>query len=124
MSARRMRTPSRARRASRLSSSRFLLVAALLTFVVAAQRSGQAADVPSALDFSLSYTITGDYAVGGVDLIPAPHGGGFQTDTIHMGTNVPTGRVVPPNAEIVAAFLYWETLADTPDQLEGVQFRG
>ena len=31
---------------------------------------------------------------------------------------------MPPNAEIVAAFLYWETLADTPDELDGVLFRG
>ena len=39
-----------------------------------------------------------------------------------MGTA--TTRVVPPNAEIVAAFLYWETLANTVDELDGVLFRG
>ena len=39
-----------------------------------------------------------------------------------MGT--PSTRVVPKNAEILAAFLYWETLADNPDDLAGVLFRG
>src|SRR5690349_10666624 len=117
MSARRVRTFERARRASTASSSR-LLIAALLIFTVINQRSGRAASVVTeALPYSLSYTVTGDYAIGSVDLLPAPHAGGFQVGTIRMSG-------VPKNAEILAAFLYWETLAETTAGLEGVLFRG
>src|SRR5690348_2703932 len=99
MSARPVRTSERARRASTLSSSssRVLLAAILLVVAVAGQRPGRAADDPSdALPYSLSYTVTGDYAVGSVDLLPSPHANGFQTGTIDIGTD--TQRVVPQNA--------------------------
>jgi hypothetical protein len=90
---------------------------------VLTQESGRAADdLTDALPYSLSYTVTGDYAVGSVDLLPAPHTDGFQIGTINMGTS--TVGVVPPNAEILAAFLYWETLAETPEGTGGVLFRG
>ena len=122
-SARRVRTPKRARRASTLSSPRVLLATLLLIVAVASQRTGRAADdLTDALPYSLSYTVTGDYAVGSVDLLPSPHTDGFQTGTIDIGSD--TARVVPQNAEILAAFLYWETLAETPADLEGVLFRG
>jgi hypothetical protein len=114
------RSPSTTRR--NLTLSRGLALVALLIGVVA-QESGKAADdLSDALPYSLSYTVTGDYAVGSVDLLPSPHTDGFQTGTIHMGTA--TDRIVPKNAEILAAFLYWETLAETPDDLGGVLFRG
>jgi len=114
------RPPSTPRR--RLDFFRAIALATLLIGVVA-QDSGQAAeDPPDALPYSLSYTVTGDYAVGGVDLLPSPQTNGFQTATIHMGTTA--DNTVPANAEILAAFLYWETLADSEDQLTGVKFRG
>ena len=114
------RSSTTPRRATTLSRS--LAILALLLGVLA-QESGKAADdLTDALPYSLSYTVTGDYAVGSVDLLPSPNTGGFQTGTIHMGTA--TERVVPKNAEILAAFLYWETLAETEADLEGVLFRG
>src|SRR5262245_13199425 len=123
MSARRVRTSERSRRASNLSSSRALLATVVLLVAVASQRPGKAADdLSDALPYSLSYTVTGDYAVGGVDFVPSAAPNGFQTDTIHMGTAAT--RIVPKNAEILAAFLYWETLASSPDDLQGVLFRG
>ena len=70
-----------------------------------------------ALQFAKSYTVTGDYAVGGVDLQPASTSTGFLTGTIPM-----TG--VPANADILAAFLYWETISTNPAQTAGVKFRG
>ena len=114
------RSPSTPRR--RVNLNRGIALAALLIGVVA-QDFGKAADAPpDALPYSLSYTVTGDYAVGGVDLLPSPHTDGFQTATLHMGTT--EDNTVPANAEILAAFLYWETLADSEDQLAGVKFRG
>ncbi|HET9362739.1 MAG TPA: hypothetical protein VFO58_23475, partial [Vicinamibacterales bacterium] len=108
------------------SSTRVALCA--LTLAIAFQNSGQAADdlLPAdALPFSLSYTVTGDYAVATVDLLPEPDNQdgdpGYQTGTINVGTS--STRLVPQNAEILAAFLYWETLAHDAESLDA-QFRG
>ena len=63
--------PARSR--TLLLSTRVALCA--LTLAVAFQQSGRAADdlLPAdALPFSLSYTVTGDYAVATVDLLPEP----------------------------------------------------
>src|SRR5690349_19590382 len=130
MSARRARTPNRARNTSTLSSKRVFLALALLMVAIVGQRSGRAADVPDALPYSLSYTVTGDYAVGSVDLLPAPHSNGFQTAKLHMGTD--QMRLLPQNAEVLAASLYWKTLAPLPDpitgalpqEVRGAEFRG
>src|SRR5687767_12887493 len=125
MSARRARTLNRARRASAPSTSRVLIVAIILMLAIVGQRSGRAADITDdALPFSLSYTVTGDYAVGSVDLLPSAQTEGFQTGTIRIGTGTEPGRVVPKNAEILAAFLYWETLSETVAGTEGVLFNG
>ena len=106
MSSRSANAPRRAAPVSRL------LAFLALVLTVVGQQSGRAqGNPPDALPYSLSYTITGDYAVGRRRSRPRRRTtGGFQTGTIHMGTA--TTRVVPPNAEIVAAFLYWETLAE------------
>ncbi len=70
-----------------------------------------------------TYTTPGNYVVGGVDLVPLSFKNGLRTRKILMGNQV------PPNAEILAAFLYWETIWRGPDtvldQLRGqVKFRG
>src|SRR5688572_30485542 len=72
---------------------------------------------PDPLNFAKSYTITGNYVVGGVDLVPATTSTGFLTGTIPMSD-------VPPNADILAAFLYWETISTNVAQVNGAQFRG
>src|SRR5262249_55974255 len=115
------RTPNRARNTPSSSTPRVLFATIVVMFAVVGQRPSRAADTPDALPYSLSYTVTGDYAVGGVDLLPASQTNGFQTATIHMGTSA--DDTVPANAEILAAFLYWETLANSTDQLAGVEFR-
>ena len=86
MPARRARTPNRARSTSSSSTSRVVLASIILMFAVIGQRPGRAAVSTDALPYSLSYSVTGDYVVGGVDFIPAPSTDGFQTATIHMGT--------------------------------------
>src|SRR5262245_20050852 len=78
-----------------------------------------------ALKFFKNYFVTGDYVVGGVALrgqgVPnatAQNTSGgvatFATGTIHM-SGVPgyVANGVPQHADIVAAYLYWETIAGT-----------
>ena len=75
-----------------------------LSFILLlAQPAGQAQGALEALPFSNSYSITGNYVVGGVDLAPQSGANGFVTGTIPMSG-------VPANADILAAFLYWETI--------------
>src|ERR671913_90002 len=76
----------------------------LAAVTVVSQPSGYAqADPPDALPFAKGYTVTGNYVVSGVDL-PASGVGGYVTGTINMNG-------VPADAEILAAFLYWETIS-------------
>ena len=74
------------------------------------------AQTPEALPFSKSYLVTGNYVVGSVDLAPQSGANGFITGTIPMSG-------VPANADILAAFLYWETISTQNDQVNGVRFR-
>jgi len=81
------------------------------------------AEQGDALRYSKSFTVTGDYAVGGVDLREETHiiQNGFSTAPISMGG-------VPANADILAAYLFWETVTTGSDAWEteaaGVKFRG
>jgi hypothetical protein len=57
------------------------------------------------MHFFKNYFVTGDYAVAGVGLYG--HGvNGLATDIITMNE-------VPQGADVVAAFLYWETVEST-----------
>ena len=82
--------------------SRSLYAAAFFAAAVAVlliQIVGHTAPVPASLQFAKGFTLTGNYAVGNVNLTEQanPVGlDGFATGTIHM-----TG--VPDNAEVVAA---------------------
>lgn len=76
---------------------------------------------PDALPFFKNYFITGDYRAGSIDLSnPA---GGFVEGDIHF--NDALTNTVPANADIVAAFLYWEmiTLETQAPSLAGARFR-
>ena len=88
--------------------------------VLCAQTVGLA-QVPDALPYSTGYLVTGNYIAAGVDLTPQanpPDTNGMSTGTIHVSG-------VPANADIVAAFLYFETIHSTlVDPLAGVKFRG
>jgi hypothetical protein len=66
--------------------------------------SAAAQQQPPALTWFHTYNIPGNYAVGGVDLVPLSFKNGLRTRKILMGNQI------PPNAEILAAFLYWETM--------------
>ena len=83
---------------SRVTSAALVAVAALLL----TQTGGQA---QSPLPYSRGFLVTGDYAVGGVDLREDTHPivDGFSTAPIPMSG-------VPANADIIAAYLFWETV--------------
>src|SRR5262249_24385084 len=82
------------------------LKAAIFTIVcgVLFASSGLAAD---ALTYTKSYSVTGDYVVGGVGLRGATAINGFTSGTIIISG-------VPAGADIVAAFLYWGTEESAP----------
>jgi len=75
------------------------------------------------LTLSNNYFVTGDYVVGGVGL----RGMGNTSTNLATGTiNIPdmaqpNASSVPAGADIVAAFLYWETVEKTKSTLAGQQ---
>ena len=82
--------------------------------------SPMSAQAPDGLTFFKNYFITGDYAVGGVGL-RGTGAGGIATGSITIAG-------VPPAADIVAAFLYWQVASTDilgPDSGNtGVTFEG
>src|SRR6266568_6722896 len=71
-------------------------------------QSAQAEDNP--LKLFKNYFITGDYEVGGVGLRGKGQLDAYKLQYLATGTiSVP----VPPNADILSAFLYWETIEKT-----------
>lgn len=96
---------------------------ALLAMSLILFSAGSSAAQETTLPWFHTYTIPGNYAVGGVDLVPLTFKNGLRTRKIVMGNQVPA------NAEILAAFLYWETMWRGQETvLEGlrgqVKFRG
>src|SRR5206468_8765753 len=77
---------------------------ALLLATLFAQIGSHAQQGTDALPYTTGYLVTGDYAVGSIDLLPA----NSLTNYLSAGTIPMSG--VPANADILAAFLYWETI--------------
>ena len=79
---------------------------------------------PTSLCLSNNYFVTGDYVVGGVGLRGLGDSTGFATRNITIpdpnayATGVPPQQV-PAGAEIVAAFLYWETVEKSQSSFAG-----
>ncbi len=94
------------------------VAAIALGFVLLSARPGQAQG--DALNFFKNYFITGDYQVGGVGL-SSTGVNGIATGTIYMSD-------VPTDAEILAAFLYWQVVSTESDGPEsgivGATFNG
>src|SRR5215813_10287899 len=76
----------------------------------------------NALNYFKNYFVTGDYLAVGVGL---QHTGvnGFATGMLTVDP-----AQIPPDAEVVAAYLYWQTISSsgTPDPsvLQGAKFKG
>ena len=101
------------------SGAWFRNVAAVLSvslMLMSSPQRGQA-QAADALPFSKGFLLTGSYVVGGVDLNPQAVDHGFLTGTIPMSG-------VPAGAEVVAAYLYWETISTNVAQVDGAEFRG
>ena len=88
----------------------FLFLACVLPLA----SNGEAAE---GINFFKNYFITGDYAVASVDLKPQGAVGGLISGNIEMSG-------VPANADIMAAFLYWETVDATGLTTTTAKFRG
>src|SRR5262245_58651169 len=67
----------------------------------------------NALNFFKNYFVTGDYVIAGIGL-RGTGVNGVATVEIHFNGD----NVVPPDADILAAFLYWETVV-TPNSVTG-----
>jgi hypothetical protein len=94
---------------------RFLIAAGTLGLMLAlgfAQpASGQ---VVNGLTPAQNYFVTGDYVVGGWVIQGASNGSDLATGTITIpDPKQPNSTSVPVGADIVAAFLYWETVEST-----------
>src|SRR3954463_14393392 len=100
------------------SSWRALLprLAAITVSLFAASGAGAQTTRPT-LPYAGGYLVTGNYTIAGVDVTGASVANGFATGTITLSG-------VPENADILAAFLYWETITTTASEAAGVQFRG
>ncbi|MGD1107272.1 MAG: PASTA domain-containing protein, partial [Terracidiphilus sp.] len=84
--------------------------------------TGQAAPpTPNPLSFENNYFVTGDFASAGVQLRGTGIGGiATGTITIPDSTASPSAsQGVPDGADIIDAFLYWETLENTPSPSGG-----
>ena len=104
-------------------SARLVLTILTLTFIapvsfnidrLVAQNSAAATAVPDALPFATGFLVTGNYVVSGVDL---PKAGGLGT--INFNESALAG-----GADIVGAYLYWETITRATVPLTAVSFRG
>src|SRR5262245_44425713 len=117
-----MKIPAAQSRVSRLKRLTTATLLSLGLAVIGAQRAGQAqaGALPGALPYSTSYLVTGNYVAAGVDLTPQqnPAVNGLSTGTISVSG-------VPANADIVAAFLYYEAIhLPGVDPTANVEFRG
>src|SRR3954462_13964004 len=83
---------------------------------LAAQASAAATAVPDALPFATGFLVTGNYVVAGVDL---PKTGGQGTISFKETETALAGGV-----DVVAAYLYWETISRGTVPFTGVSFRG
>jgi cadherin-like protein/Big-like domain-containing protein len=113
-----------ASRSSRTTALRSRIRAASLIAIglaVLFAQMGTEAQTGEPLPYSTGYLVAGDYVVGSVDITTSS--GLSATGTIPMA-----GVPPPEQADIVAAFLYWETIAPswaTPQQIADlVKFRG
>src|SRR5260370_2391399 len=88
-----------------------------LLLILGVAQSGLAQTAP--LQFENNYFVTGDYVVAGVGLRGlGVNGFATQQFTMPDANSVPaTG--VPQAPDIVAAFLYWDTVEGSPSTLAG-----
>ena len=94
-------------------------VASVVAVVLFTFHTGSRAQTPTpdALQYANGLLLTGNYVVGGVDL---PKSGGVGT----INFDAARGNRVPQDADIVAAYLYWETITPNANGIGQATFRG
>ena len=96
---------------------RALVVAGVLLATLWTTQSQVSTQGTLTLPFAKHFLIPGNYVVGTVDLLPTSQSMGQQTGIIPISG-------VPVNGEVIAAYLYWETISQNVTQNAGVKFRG
>lgn len=97
---------------------RFAILASAMFIGLMAYASPAQGQEP--LSIFRNYFVTGDYAVGGVGLQGLGDSTGFATGTINIpDLSQPNHNSVPAGADIVAAFLYWQTVESAKFPLAG-----
>ncbi len=104
----------------RLAVSALVAVALSVTFAQSRVLTKAVTDVDP-LKYERGFLLTGNFVVGGVDLTPQNN----PADPNGLATGEIVMSGVPANAEIAAAYLYWEAIyAPGANPLTGVAFRG
>lgn len=104
---------------------RIVVVASTLTILFLFAQTTKAQNAPAQvcltpLCLSNNYFVTGDYVVGGVGLRGLGGANGLATGTINIPDQVqPNATSVPAGADIVAAFLYWQTVESSQTSFAG-----
>src|SRR5438477_3383510 len=92
----------------------FKVTAALMLLfgLMSALAQPASAQTTNQLTLANNFFVTGDYVVGGVGLRGLGDASGFAKGTISIpdSLNQPNATSVPAGADIVAAYLYWETV--------------
>src|SRR5262245_49722716 len=95
---------------------RSVALLALAGVVLFLQRGSFALDNQDPLKQAMGFLITGDYLAAGVNLTGAepvdPDGLSTGTITINPCSQSVTTNCIPQNADILAAYLYWEVIHD------------
>ena len=98
-----------------------LLVCSMMIVLSGIGSHGQApADTPG-LNYFKNFFVTGSFATASVDFGSQSGGGGFVTGTITVDQ---PDELIPNDADVVAAFLYWQTIITTGQALPtaGLEF--
>src|SRR5690348_7389286 len=104
-----------------ITMSVMLMLLSIFVFAPPAMAQNAAAQAcPTPLCLSNNYFVTGDYVVGGVGLRGLGGANGLATGTINIPDKVqPNATSVPAGADIVAAFLYWQTVESSQTSFAG-----
>lgn len=104
-----------------ITMSVMLMLLSIFVFAPPAMAQNAAAQAcPTPLCLSNNYFVTGDYVVGGVGLRGLGGANGLATGTINIPDKAqPNATSVPAGADIVAAFLYWQTVESSQTSFAG-----